>query len=281
VQPVIDCLISANVLTVNDHIETNRAHWDDAVPHHVASEFYDVTSFKAGRSALLPVELSEVGDVAGKAMLHLQCHFGMDTLSWARLGALVTGVDFSAPAIAQAQVLASEMAIEARFIESNIYDLPSRLDERFDIVFASYGVTVWLPDFAAWARVAAHFVKPGGFVYLLDGHPMLSMLDFDQPLPALKTSYFDRAPQRWQGDGTYATSNKLEHDVTYEFQHTVGDVVTAFADAGLRIEFVHEFPFAAWAALKSMTKGHDGYYRFPPGVPEVPMMMSLKATKRA
>src|SRR5688500_15473841 len=156
---------------MQEHIDTNRAHWDEAVPAHVASEFYDVASFKAGRNTLLPVELAEVGDVAGRTILHLQCHFGMDTLSWARLGAVVTGVDFSAPAIEHARALAAELRIEARFIESNIYELPLKLDERFDIVFASYGVTVWLPDFAAWAKVAAHFVKPGGFLYLLDGHP--------------------------------------------------------------------------------------------------------------
>jgi ubiquinone/menaquinone biosynthesis C-methylase UbiE len=264
---------------MNEYIQTNRAHWDDAVPHHVGSEFYDVASFKAGRNTLLPVELTEIGDVAGKTMLHLQCHFGMDTLSWARLGAKVTGIDFSAPAIEQARALATELGIEARFIESNVYELPDRLDERFDIVFASYGVVPWLPDFAAWAKVAAHFVRPGGFVYLLDGHPLMSVFDFDQPVPAFKASYFDRTPQSSEGEGTYATDRKLEHNATFEFQHTVGDIVTAFADAGLRVEYVHEFPFAAWAALKSMTKGDDGYYRFPPGVPEVPLMMSLKATK--
>jgi SAM-dependent methyltransferase len=205
----------------------------------------------------------------------------MDTLSWARLGAKVTGVDFSAPAISQAQSLASELGIEARFIESNIYDLPAKLEEVFDIVFASYGVVPWLPDFAAWAKVAAHFVRPGGFVYLLDGHPLMSVFAFDQPVPAFKLSYFDRTAQYWEGDGTYATANKLEHNASYEFQHTLGDIVTAFADAGLHVDFVHEFPFAAWAALKSMAKGDDGYYRFPPDVPEVPLMMSVKATKPA
>ncbi len=266
---------------MQEHIDTNRAHWDDAVPHHVASEFYDVASFKAGRNTLLPVELAEVGDVAGKTMLHLQCHFGMDTLSWARLGAVVTGVDFSAPAIEQARALASELDLEARFIESNVYELPAKLDERFDIVFASYGVTVWLPDFAAWARVAAHYLKPGGFLYLLDGHPITGMFDFDQPLPALKLSYFDRAPKTWEEDGTYATAEKLAHNTTVEFQHTVGDIVTAFADAGLRIEYVHKFPFAAWAALKGMTKGNDGYFHFPAGVAQVPMMMSIRAAKPA
>jgi SAM-dependent methyltransferase len=212
-------------------------------------------------------------------MLHLQCHFGMDTLSWARLGAKVTGVDFSARAIEQARALAAELKIEARFIESNIYELPSKFDERFDIVFASYGVTVWLPDFAAWAKVAARFVMPGGFIYLLDGHPAMGMLDFDRPLPAIKGSYFDRAPQVWQGEGTYATAEKLDHNTTVEFQHTTGDIVTAFADSGLRIDYVHEFPFAAWAALKGMTKADDGYFHFPPDVPQVPMMMSIKASK--
>jgi 2-polyprenyl-3-methyl-5-hydroxy-6-metoxy-1,4-benzoquinol methylase len=127
-----------------------RAHRDTAPAGTTPFRTTDVASFKTGRNACWPVELAEVDDVAGKTMLHLQCHFGMDTLSWARLGARVTGVDFSAPAIEQARSLATERRIEARFIELEIHELPQKLDVRFDIIFASYGVTVWLPDFAAW-----------------------------------------------------------------------------------------------------------------------------------
>lgn len=260
------------------YIETNRAHWDDAVAPHVASQFYDVASFKAGRNALLPIERAEVGDVSGKSLLHVQCHFGMDTLSWALLGARATGIDFAPSAIAQARALATELGIEARFIESNVYELPDKLDERFDIVFASYGVTCWLPDFPVWAKVVAGFVKPGGFVYLIDAHPVLTMLDYEKPLPALRFSYFDTGPALDQSDGTYATAERLAHDTTYQFQHTTEELINAFIDADLRIDFVHEFPYAAWAALPAMQKRTDGYYSLPDGVLSVPLMMSIKAS---
>jgi SAM-dependent methyltransferase len=266
---------------MEDPIALNRAHWDEVVPLHVASEFYDVASFKAGRSALLPVELAELGDVRGKTMLHLQCHFGMDTLSWARAGAVVTGMDFSGPAIEAARALAAETSIEVRFIESDVYKLPEVLDGTFDIVFASYGVICWLPDFASWARIAASYVKPGGTFYLVDFHGISWALD-DAPGAglSLKYAYLPGAQQDYpDDDGSYAARDaKLEHRRIANFAHPPGEVVSSLIDAGLRIEFLHEFPFAASPVIPAMTKSGDGYYRLPDN-DRIPFMMSVRATK--
>ena len=158
---------------MDEYLESNRALWDEWTSIHVRSEFYDVESFKRGGIRLRPYELEEIGDVAGKDVLHLQCHFGLDTLSFARLGARVTGADFSAPAIAQARALAEELGLDARFVQSNLYDLPSTLQGDFDVVYTSRGVIGWLPDLDRWAEVAAHFVRPGGIFYITEGHPVM------------------------------------------------------------------------------------------------------------
>src|SRR5436305_11206416 len=151
-------------------LRENQALWDAWTRIHVPSPFYDVASFRDGTRPirLSEYERDEVGPVDGKTLLHLQCHFGMDTLSWARLGATVTGLDFSGEAVATAQALAAELGIDARFVQSNLYDAPAALHEAFDIVYTSRGVLGWMPDIDAWARVAAHFVKPGGFLYVTD-----------------------------------------------------------------------------------------------------------------
>ena len=230
---------------MDEYISLNRAHWDEVTPLHVASEFYDLTSFKAGRSTLKPVERAEVGDVRGKSLLHLQCHFGMDTLSWAREGAVVTGADFSRPAIEKARSLAQELGIEARFIESNIYDLPGALSGDFDIVFASYGVLCWLPDFPAWARVAASYVKPGGIFYLVDGHPLYMAMDDSDQNGALTLLFpylsSGRPTDYPETDGSYAaTEARLTHRRTANFPHGLGEIATSLVEAGLQIEFLRE-----------------------------------------
>jgi len=143
----------------------NRRAWGLRTAVHLDSDFYDLASFKKGRNSLRSMEQEEVGDVRGRSLLHLQGHFGMDTLSWARLGARVTGTDFSEEAIMAARSLAAELGLEARFIQANLYDLPDVLDEEFDVVVTTYGVLSWLPDLDAWARVVAHFLRPGGFLH--------------------------------------------------------------------------------------------------------------------
>jgi SAM-dependent methyltransferase len=266
-------------------MDANRAHWDEVVPIHVASDFYDVASFKAGESKLKPVELAELGDVRGKTLLHLQCHFGLDTLSWAREGATVTGIDFSEPAIEQAKALAAELSIPARFIVSNVYDAPSALDEQFDIVFTSYGVLCWLPDLPHWARVAAHFVKPGGTFYIAEFHPFASVFDDAEGVTDLRVRYpyFSQdEPLVFDDANTYTDgSTPLTNGRIYEFQRPIGDVVTALIDAGLRIDFLHEFPFSTSQFLPFTVRQPDGTVRLTQHDGCIPLLYSIKATKPA
>ena len=154
-------------------LETNRNNWNERTPVHAASDFYDMEAFKSGRITLKDIERREVGDVSGRTLLHLQCHFGQDTMSWSRLGAIATGVDFSEAAIELARSLNDELGLEARFICSNIYDLPDTLDEEFDIVFTSYGVLTWLPDLDKWAEVIYKRLKAGRHVLYRGVSPVL------------------------------------------------------------------------------------------------------------
>ena len=271
---------------MDEYFRTNREMWDELVPVHLRSRGslgYNVDDFRRGGPALHAVELEEVGDVAGKDLLHIQCHFGLDTLSWARLGARVTGVDFSEAGIAQAQSLALELGIDARFVLSNVYELPRTVDGAFDVVFSSYGALNWLPDLRAWARTVAHFLRPGGFFYLIEAHPFAGVLPEEPAGPALRFArpYFPGPdPLRLEGDGSYADPGAhLEHRVSYEWSHTLGGIVNALIDAGLRIEFLHEFPFCAWEFLPGMVLREDGYFHLPEGDGSVPFMFSVKATK--
>jgi SAM-dependent methyltransferase len=230
------------------------------------------------------VEREEVGEVRGTTLLHLQCHFGMDTLSWARQGAVATGVDFSPEAIRVAQSLAEELAIDARFVESDIYQLPRNLNDAFDVVFASYGVLCWLPDFPSWARVAAGFLKPGGLFYLIDDHPISQALagDFAGDVIRLSGPYFAAAGATMaEEDGSYADPTaRLVNRRTYEFNHELGEVVSSLVDSGLEIEFLHEFPFAAWQRLPSLQQGSDGYWRLPVADSlKLPFLFSVRARK--
>jgi SAM-dependent methyltransferase len=272
---------------MEDPFRMNRDWWNEAVEVHVRSrgpDGYDVDGFKAGRSSLQPVERAEVGDVRGKKLLHLQCHFGLDTLSWARLGADVTGVDFSENGIAWARKIASECGIPARFLLSNVYDLPRVLHEDFDIVFSSYGAINWLPDLAAWARIAASYLRPGGFLYLIDAHPFSRIFDDEANATDLRyaSPYWQPGPIRITEDGTYADKDAhFEHRTTLEFHHSMGGILDAVIDAGLKLEFLHEFPFCAWQMFPFMDKGEDGYYRLRGDANRIPLMFSIRARKTA
>ncbi len=263
-----------------DWLGLNRANWDDRVPVHLASEFYDIAGFRAGRDSLSPFELAEAGDVSGKRLLHLQCHIGLDTLSWARHGALATGLDFSAPAIDAARSLAAELGIPASFVVSDVYDAAAALEgQRFDIVYVSIGSLVWLPDIPRWAHTAAALLAPGGFLYLVDGHPFAQILD-SATGSVVTDDYFDDAPEVDDWPWSYTgRSSPLAHQRTVQFQHTVGEIVTAIAGAGLRIEFLHEHDFDAFQRFDSLQPHADGSYRLPPGRPRIPMLLSLRASR--
>jgi ubiquinone/menaquinone biosynthesis C-methylase UbiE len=269
---------------VNEYFAANKRHWNECVPIHVRSEMYDVASFKAGGNKLKPVELAELSDVRGKTMLHLQCHFGLDSLSWARdQGAIVTGIDFSEPAIEAARALAADCGIDATFLVSELYTLPERLDGQFDIVFTSYGALAWLPDIERWAQIAAHFVKPGGTFYVVEFHPVAGIFDKPEGVTELivRYPYFTTSePLMFDDDGTYADRDaKLEHRLTYSWPHPVSDVVTALINAGLRIEFLHEFPCTTEQVFPFMEETPEHTFRLTKHDGSVPLMYSIKATK--
>ena len=262
------------------HIQANRALWDELVRVHVrAPDSYDVDSFRAGRETLRQIELAEIGDVQGKRLLHLQCHFGMDTISWARRGANAVGADFSPEAIALAQHLSAETNVSAEFVCANVYDLPQSLNGEFDIVFTSYGVHCWLPDLDAWGKVIDHFLAPGGFFYIVDQHPVGGMFsDRDGELVAIE-SYFDTGPFEDTSDGSYADRDaKLQNKTSFQWQHPLSDIINALTANGLRVEFLHEFPFCMFRWLPSMVRGDDGWWRVPDR-DDVPFLFSLKASK--
>ena len=268
---------------MNQYTKANRINWDERVAIHMASECYALDSFKAGRCSLKSVELEELGDVSGKTLLHLQCHFGMDTLSWARRGAIVTGVDFSSQAIKQARALAAELNIKAQFICSDIYDLPQNLKGEFDIVFTSYGVLCWLGDLTQWANVIAHFLKAGGIFYIVDGHPIGNLFDdeTDSHL-SIRYSYFNTGPECYESEYTYTDGNaRLKNTVSYEWMHSLGEIVNALIEAGLEIHFLHEFPFAFFKLLPWMSKGSDGWWRLPNEDNRIPFLFSLKAVNKS
>src|SRR5687767_2636968 len=170
-------------------VESNRELWDKWTAVHVESDFYHVDTFKSGDNRIRDYEIAEVGDVTGKSLLHLQCHFGLDTLSWARLGANVTGVDYSEAAVAAARSLARDVGIEARFVQSNVYELPGVLEGEFDIVYTSRGVLGWLPDLERWADTIVHFMRPGGLFYITEAHPFMYVFDDDESATSLKVKY--------------------------------------------------------------------------------------------
>lgn len=265
---------------MDEYLNANRRLWDEWTEINARSEMYNLPGFLAGRNTLHPLIMDEVGDVRGKSLLHLQCHFGMDTLSWARLGAQVTGVDFSPKAISLARRLAGECNLEATFIECNLFDLPQHLDGQFDIVFTSIGVLAWISDLRQWAEVAARYVKPGGFFYILEIHPLAAM--FDERDPALKVvcPYFCDAALEFETDGSYADRNaEIQQTKHYEWCYPLGEVVTRLIEAGLRIEFLREVPFTVYEQYLFLEKQADDCYHLPAGTPAIPLLFSLKASR--
>lgn len=265
----------------NEWFEANRANWDERVPIHTAGDFYDVASFKAGDERLRPFELEEVGEVSGKTLLHLQCHFGMDTLSWARRGADVTGLDFSAPAVEAAGKLAADIGVEAEFVESDVYDAREALGGKtFDIVYTGLGALNWLPDIERWAEVAASLVRPGGFLYLAEFHPFTNVFGDDDL--TVEYDYFQDpgAPQVWDEPGTYADIEaETVNNKTYEWHHPIGEVVSAAVSAGMSLELLHEHDYTLFPRWPFLEKSGFDTYRLPEGTPRMPLMYSLKARK--
>lgn len=266
---------------MREHVESNRRMWDAWTPYNVASDMYDVPGFKAGRDTISATQAAAVGDVAGKSLLHLQCHFGLDTLSWARRGARVTGVDFSPAAIRAARELAAETGIPATFVESDVLELPTALDGVFDVVFTTVGALCWLPDLEAWARVVGHFLAPGGVLFVQDAHPFLQIFDdrrTDGELRLLYPYFHGREAVREEHGGCYTTPDAPIQSVEHVWLHRMDEILGAVLRAGLRITLFAEHPFIAWRFLPWMIRRPEGGFALP-GADHLPLMFSLKAVK--
>lgn len=260
------------------YFEVNKSLWNGKTEIHVKSDFYDVESFKKGKTSLNFIELEALGDVKGKSLLHLQCHFGQDTLSWARLGAKATGVDLSDKAIDYAGSLNDELNLDARFICSNIYELENVLDEKFDIVFTSYGVLGWLPDVNKWAQVVSHFLKPGGTFFIVEFHPVVCM--FVNNYSEIKYSYFDNGPLYEVVKGTYTDRGADFTHGTYEWSHSLADVITALMNTGLEITEFKEYPFSCYNCWDDLRQDEKGLWHIKGMDDKIPVMYSVKAEKK-
>lgn len=263
-----------------ERVAANRRRWDRLADLHLESTFYDVAGFKAGKASLDGVELEGVGNVDGLTLLHLQCHFGLATLDWARRGAKVVGVDFSARAIRHARELAGELKLDARFVEADVCHALAHLGgERFDVVFTSYGTISWLPDLRGWARTIAGSLKPGGRLFLADFHPVLWMFDETSSVEDLRLaySYFARDALREEERGSYAVPDADFTAVSYSWQHNLEDIVSTLLAEGLHLTSLREYPHLAWKWFNFMTQGTDGFWRMPAGAPDLPLMFSITA----
>jgi SAM-dependent methyltransferase len=267
----------------------NRIHWDERVAIHLGPRGYDLDRLRAGQSRLNAIEAAELPPLSGKRVLHLQCHFGADTLKLVQRGAAeVVGVDFSTPAIATARALADEMGLaeRARFYEGDVYDalrvVPA--PHEFDLVFVTWGALCWLPDVSKWARIVAAMLRPGGSLYLAEGHPAAYVLDDATPsadgMPGFYAPYFSRDPIVYTEDRDYIVADAhFANATTYTWIHPLGDTVTGLLDAGMSLDWLHEHAAVPWQMFKILVEGADRLYRWP-DKPWLPLAFSLMATRR-
>lgn len=270
---------------MTDYLAENRNTWNHWSRINFRSDFYGVEEFKAGQSVrpgLDRLDNELLGEVRGKSLLHLMCHFGLDTLAQARRGARVTGVDFSSEAIASGRRLALELEIEAEFVESDIYELRAKTDQRFDLVFTSHGVLPWLPDLPRWARLIERCLNPGGRFVLVEAHPTALIFDDRSPAGDLvaRYPYFgDNEPLRFAQTGCYTEPDDTRKWVLHEWQHSLSAVLQAVIGAGLQINQFEEYAYLAWKLFPWMVQRDDGCFELPEGRRRMPLMFSLVAAK--
>lgn len=257
--------------------DINRTLWNERVLHHIGSKMYDMEGFMAGRNSLGKWELALLGDVKGKALLHLQCHFGQDTLALTRMGAEATGLDLSDVAIAEARKLAGAMGLKADFIHANVLDFQPQLEGKFDIVFTSYGVLGWLPVLESWARNIHRYLKPGGRLVLVEFHPAVWM--FDNDFKEVAWSYFNRQLIEETEQGTYADPAAPISLASHTWNHSLGETISALLGAGLRIEQLNEYDGSPHDCFNNTVQGADGLYRIAGMQGKLPMVFSAVATR--
>lgn len=265
--------------------ELNRAHWNELADVHGrgTDAYYDIDRLIAGESSLSRAERdgvdTAIGDLAGKDVLHLQCHLGMDAVSLARLGARVTGADFSAAALARASDIASRCGVQVDFVEADATNLPAELRERFDLVYATIGVLNWIGDVDAWMRSARSVLRTGGRLLLVDVHPLFAMFRTLEPLEA-DFPYASAGPVRFDEQGSYADKDAvLSSSATVEFAHSLGEVVTAAVGAGLHVEYVQEHLECDFDPRGILAAEPDGAYRMRIGGSPAPILYTVVASR--
>ncbi len=270
-----------------EFIEANRKNWDARTKAHIKSDYYNLQEFVENPQSLSFVadEHKDLGEIKGKKILHLQCHFGLDTLSLCRLGAEATGVDISGEAITFARQVNEQVGLEAEFIESDVYDLKKHLNEKYDIVFTSVGILCWLPDLEKWAEMIEYYLKPGGLFYINDGHPVKNIVEIDEEDEqnlVLKYPYFSEGKTyEWDEEGTYADPEaELEHTKNYQWDHTLGEIINSLAQARLKIEEFKEYPYLADKRYPCMEKVEKNRWVLAGKMKNMlPLSFSIKARK--
>ncbi|MBX3583939.1 MAG: class I SAM-dependent methyltransferase [Rhizobiaceae bacterium] len=267
------------------YYSANLANWNERATLHATDTTgsYRIAAVLSGGSSLHALETSEVGDISGKDVVHLQCHIGLDTLSLKHLGAAsVTGLDFSHEAISAARDFAGRAGTEARFVQASLYDAPAALGQAYDLVFVTWGALNWLPDIRAWAKVVAAVLRPGGRLYLLEGHPQMNQyemrdgrleLAYDWRTPEADPLVFDET-QTYTGD-----ERPLVNTRNYEWIHPVSDVVGGLIGAGMRIDFLREHEIVVWHAFPGMVEVGEDQFALPEGSPRIPLSYSIGATR--
>lgn len=260
-----------------NYLEINKALWESRTAAHINSEFYDQVGFKKGRPTINDVELALLGDLNGKTAIHLQCHFGQDTLTMARMGAKATGIDLSEDAIRIAQETNIELGLDANFICSNVYDVTEELLGTADVVFSSFGAIGWLPDMSRWAQVVAQYLKPGGHFVFAEFHPALWM--FDDSFKELKYSYFNREEIVEMENGTYTDADADIHMESVTWNHDLGEVLQALLSAGLELRSFQEYDYSPYNCFQNTVECSPGKYQIKGMEGKLPMMYALKMQK--
>ncbi|EGV44093.1 class I SAM-dependent methyltransferase [Bizionia argentinensis JUB59] len=260
-----------------NYFATNKATWNTKVKVHAESNMYNMLAFKKGESSLMPYELEALGIVSGKSLLHLQCHFGQDTLSWSRLGAKCVGVDLSDEGIKLAQELNRELGLDAEFICCNVLDTSEHIKGQFDIVFTSYGVIGWLPDLKPWGEMIAERLKKGGTFFMAEFHPIVWMFDYLKGKPIMKYGYMQDEPIYEEYEGTYANQESTMVSKEYGWNHGLSEVINALTEAGLHIEYLHEHNESPYNVLPDLIPTENGMFKTVDNL--YPLIFTLKATK--
>jgi len=275
---------------VERYWEFNRASWDERAPAHAASPDYAYERFVEDPSYLSHIvrfDLPRLGDISGLRGVHLQCHIGTDTLSLARLGAQMTGLDLSPASLAQARELSRRAGPHVEFVEAELYDAVSALGAgSFDFVFTGIGALCWLPSVSRWAQVVADLLVPGGRLFIREGHPVLWSIEYERPdrLLVLEYPYFEREEALvWDEPGTYVETDAVfEHNVTHEWNHGLGEIVTALLDAGMQLTMLVEHDSVPWEPLPGqMVKDEQGEWRLAERPDRAPLTYTLQAIKRS